>query len=226
MTVKLATLHNEEDLRRKDVREGDEVIITRAGDVIPRVVVPDAEGPEAEGPRPGAAARRRSARPAARRRSSPRAACGRSARTAPRCPGQLFQPVKHFVCRGAMDIDGLGEERASPAPARRADRGRGRHLRADAGAAARARGLRRDVGAQPGRVDRALEASGRSAASLTRSGSRGSASSTRARWPRTSATIDALLAADAGADRRDAGDRARCWPRRSSRRWRRSRRAS
>ncbi|MEA2470885.1 MAG: ligase [Thermoleophilaceae bacterium] len=40
VTVKLATLHNEEDLLRKDVREGDEVIITRAGDVIPRVISP------------------------------------------------------------------------------------------------------------------------------------------------------------------------------------------
>ena len=40
MTVKMATLHNEEDLARKDVREGDEVIVTRAGDVIPQVIAP------------------------------------------------------------------------------------------------------------------------------------------------------------------------------------------
>src|SRR5437588_11260747 len=40
VTVKLATLHNEEDLRRKDVRDGDEVIVMRAGEVIPQVVSP------------------------------------------------------------------------------------------------------------------------------------------------------------------------------------------
>src|SRR6185436_6904459 len=40
VTVKLATLHNEEDLERKDLRVGDEVIVMRAGDVIPQVVSP------------------------------------------------------------------------------------------------------------------------------------------------------------------------------------------
>ena len=111
VTVKLATLHNEEDLRRKDVREGDEVIIMRAGDVIPAVISPTA------------AAQRR------RRRSAPPGppahcpSCGTETvkpeggvwticPNRASCPGQLFQAVKHFVSRGAMDIDGLGEERA------------------------------------------------------------------------------------------------------------------
>src|SRR5919206_4680287 len=40
VTVKLATLHNEEDLARKDLRPGDEVIVLRAGDVIPQVISP------------------------------------------------------------------------------------------------------------------------------------------------------------------------------------------
>ena len=40
VTIKLATLHNEEDLRRKDIREGEDVIVLRAGDVIPQVISP------------------------------------------------------------------------------------------------------------------------------------------------------------------------------------------
>jgi DNA ligase (NAD+) len=107
VTVKLATLHNEEDLRRKDVREGDEVIVMRAGDVIPQVVSPTAK------------AQKRKGRSAPMEPPATCPACGTPTvkaegavfticpnRTG--CPGQVFQAVKHFV--GAMDIDGLGEE--------------------------------------------------------------------------------------------------------------------
>jgi DNA ligase (NAD+) len=107
VTVKLATLHNEEDLRRKDVRDGDEVIVMRAGDVIPQVVSPTAKAQKRKG---------RSAPPEPPEECP---ACGtRTVKTegsvwtiCPNrtgCPGQVFQAVKHFV--GAMDIDGLGEE--------------------------------------------------------------------------------------------------------------------
>jgi DNA ligase (NAD+) len=109
VTVKLATLHNEEDLRRKDVREGDEVIVMRAGDVIPQVVSPTAKAqrqkdrsPPPEPPAECPAC----ATPTVKAEGSVWTICPN--RTG--CPGQVFQAVKHFV--GAMDIDGLGEENA------------------------------------------------------------------------------------------------------------------
>jgi DNA ligase (NAD+) len=111
VTVKLATLHNEEDLKRKDVREGEEVIITRAGDVIPRVVSPTAKalrkrkrGPVPEPPEKCPAC----GTPTIKPQEGVWTICPNRAS----CPGQLFQAVKHFVSRGAMDIEGLGEERA------------------------------------------------------------------------------------------------------------------
>jgi len=109
VTVSTATLHNEEDLTRKDAREGDEVIVTRAGDVIPQVIAPLIQRREGR--------RLRRAKPP---KKCP--ACGTPTvkpegvwticpnRTG--CPGQVFQHIKHFVHRGAMDIDGLGEKQA------------------------------------------------------------------------------------------------------------------
>jgi DNA ligase (NAD+) len=116
VTVKLATLHNEEDLARKDVRPGDEVIVLRAGDVIPQVV----------SPAPGAVGRPDRAPP-----PRPPALCP-DCRTPtvkpaegvftkcpnPVCPGRQWQLLKHFVSRGAMDIDGLGEKQVAALQAR------------------------------------------------------------------------------------------------------------
>ena len=110
VTVKMATLHNEEDLARKDVRPGDEVIVLRAGDVIPQVLSPGPARRRAPGPRAGAAPARASARSAARRRSSPRA------RSSPRCPNRdcpdrRWQLLKTFAA--IMDVDGLGEKQVA-----------------------------------------------------------------------------------------------------------------
>jgi len=110
VTVKLATLHNEEDIVRKDVRPGDEVIVTRAGDVIPRVVspTPQAQANPDRAPVPGPP----TVCPACGTEIvKPEGAAWSICPNRAGCPGQLFQGVKQFVSRGAMDIEGLGEER-------------------------------------------------------------------------------------------------------------------
>jgi DNA ligase (NAD+) len=105
--VKLATLHNEEDLRRKDVRPGDEVIVMRAGDVIPQVVspTPRAQKSKKRGAPPSPPTHCPACNtPTVKPEGSVWTICPNRAG----CPGQVFQAVKHFV--GALDIDGLGEE--------------------------------------------------------------------------------------------------------------------
>jgi DNA ligase (NAD+) len=107
VTVTTATLHNEEDLARKDVRKGDEVVVMRAGDVIPQVVSPKL-------PRKHKAARREKPPkqcPACRTPTiKPEDSVFTICPNRSGCPGQASQHVKHFVSKGAMDIEGLGEE--------------------------------------------------------------------------------------------------------------------
>ncbi|MCK9356549.1 MAG: NAD-dependent DNA ligase LigA [Dehalococcoidia bacterium] len=104
--ISQATLHNEEDIHRKDIREGDMVIIQRAGDVIPEIVGPVTSlrtGSEqvfhmpancpvcgAEVTKPAGEAMHR---------------CTNAA-----CPAQALERIKHFVSRNAMDIEGVGEK--------------------------------------------------------------------------------------------------------------------
>lgn len=111
VTVKLATLHNEEDLARKDVRPGDDVIVLRAGDVIPQVVSPAPHAVEREG-------RAKPPRPPRRCPS-----CGTKTvkpegsvfTKCPNlvCPARQWQLLSHFVSQGAMDVRGLGEKQVA-----------------------------------------------------------------------------------------------------------------
>ncbi len=104
VTVRQASLHNEEDINRKDIRIGDWVTVERAGDVIPQVVGPVLD--------------RRTGQEQVFKMPANCPVCGtqvvkpeseamhRCPNTS--CPVQFFELLKHFVSKGAMDIDGLG----------------------------------------------------------------------------------------------------------------------
>jgi DNA ligase (NAD+) len=105
VTVTTATLHNEDEVRRKDVREGDTVIVRRAGDVIPEVVGPVVSK------RPKNARRWRFPKkcpscgtPLARREGEAYWRCPNRRG----CPSQNIEWLFHFASRGAMDIEHLG----------------------------------------------------------------------------------------------------------------------
>jgi DNA ligase (NAD+) len=104
-TVSMATLHNADDIARKDIREGDWVIVEKAGDVIPRVVGPilSKRSPDSKPwimptvcPRCGSTLRR-----------AEDEAVWRCENTS--CPAKLQRGLEHFASRGAMNIEGLGE---------------------------------------------------------------------------------------------------------------------
>lgn len=106
-TVGLATLHNEDQVRLKDVRPGDTVIVRKAGDVIPEVVGPL----RVQGKRRKPAWRFPTtcpvcAGPLVRLEGESDTFC-----TNLDCPGQRVQRIAHFASRSAMDIEGLGEQR-------------------------------------------------------------------------------------------------------------------
>lgn len=105
VTVSRATLHNWDEIRRKDIRIGDSVVVERAGDVIPavvRVLIEQRTGKERELPEPstcpvcGSATRRNEGEVALR--------CSGGLV----CPPQLAEGIIHYASREAMDIEGLG----------------------------------------------------------------------------------------------------------------------
>jgi DNA ligase (NAD+) len=109
VTVSAATLHNEELIAQKDIREGDRVEVIRAGEVIPQVVRPLLEGVDPK------------TRTAPWRMPDRCPACGTPVERPPdevmrycpnaSCPGRILESIVHFASRGAMDIRGLGYER-------------------------------------------------------------------------------------------------------------------
>ncbi len=105
VTVKSATLHNIDYIESNDIRKGDVVVVTRAGDVIPRVVGPviaERTGKERRFRMPG-----RCPVCGADVDHPPGEAMSRCTNAA--CPAQVFERVRHFASRGAMDIEGLGD---------------------------------------------------------------------------------------------------------------------
>ena len=105
VTVRLATLHNEEDIHRKDLRVGDRVVVKRAGEVIPQVVGPVLD----EGEQRGEPFRMPDrcpvcGTPVERPDDEVMTYCPNAS-----CPARIFWGLVHFVSRAAMDIRGLGE---------------------------------------------------------------------------------------------------------------------
>src|ERR1051326_4482579 len=103
-TISMATLHNAEDIARKDIREGDTVVIEKAGDVIPKVVapIPGLRPPDAVPwtmptmcPECGTSLHR-----------DEEEVVWRCENTS--CPARLRRSLEHFASRGAMNIEGLG----------------------------------------------------------------------------------------------------------------------
>ena len=104
VTVTNASLHNEEDINRKDIRVGDIVIIERAGDVIPHIIGPVTEtrtGKEVPFRMPELCPQCEF--PIIKEDSTHR--CSNSS-----CPAVFLESIRHFVSKNALDIEGLGEK--------------------------------------------------------------------------------------------------------------------
>jgi DNA ligase (NAD+) len=110
VTVTTATLHNEDEIRRKDVREGDTVIVRRAGDVIPEVVGP-VLSKRTKGARPWRFPKTcpSCGTPLVRKEDEAYWRCPNRRG----CPSQNVEWLSAFASRGAMDIEGLGYKTGS-----------------------------------------------------------------------------------------------------------------
>jgi DNA ligase (NAD+) len=119
VTIKQAALHNEEDIRRKDIRIGDTVIVRRAGEVIPEVVGPIKS--KRSGKEKGFSLLEKTYDKEKKRPACP--VCGAEVFqpegevmyycSNAACPAQVQQRLEHFTSRGAMDIRGIGESQSA-----------------------------------------------------------------------------------------------------------------
>jgi DNA ligase (NAD+) len=106
VTVSRATLHNEDEIKKKDIRVGDTVLVQRAGDVIPEVVkamTTKRTGAEKAFQMPELCPVCRSA--VLRLEGEAARRCVNAS-----CPAQIKERIKHFASKGAFDIDGLGDK--------------------------------------------------------------------------------------------------------------------
>ncbi|MHC4767561.1 MAG: NAD-dependent DNA ligase LigA [Planctomycetota bacterium] len=103
-TVKHATLHNIEEIQRKDIRVGDTVVIEKAGEIIPQVVKV-VETKRAGNEKPIKTPSRCPDCSGVVEREGPKVYC-----VNPECPAQFREKLKWFVGRGQMDVDGLGDK--------------------------------------------------------------------------------------------------------------------
>lgn len=103
-TVTTATLHNEDEIKRKDIRIGDVVLARRAGDVIPEVVAP------VVAKRTGKERKFKMPKNCPRCETTLERAEGEKVWRCPNdaCPSRMIESIFHFAARGAMDIEGLG----------------------------------------------------------------------------------------------------------------------
>ena len=104
VTVSRATLHNEEDINRKDIREGDTVIVQRAGDVIPQVVGPGRRAREGHEAVPDAGALPALRTPIVKPEGEAMHRCPNRA-----CPSRGLETLINWV-QAAADIEGVGEQ--------------------------------------------------------------------------------------------------------------------